>query len=333
MQDQTELMTDTLPREAEEEIQRQLALAVRRGLTSYPKWLPPWLFYDKEGSRLFEQITELPEYYLTRTERSILTEHAREMVLRATGRSQLRIAELGAGSADKTRLLLAAAVENQGSVIYEPLDVSDSALAAARKRIEEEIPGVTVAPRHGNYTTGLDLVPIKNGERRMVLHIGSSIGNFDAEDATQLLLLVRSGLDPGDSLLLGVDLVKDEETLVAAYDDAAGVTADFNRNVLVRLNREQAADFKPESFAHRAVWNPAESRMEMHLESLAPQSVRVGALDLNVEFAQGERIHTENSYKYRPGQAEAMLHATGFEPRATWMDAQGWFAVCLGEAF
>ena len=329
---QTELMTDTLAREAEEEIARQLASAVRRGLTSYPKWLPPWLFYDKEGSRLFEQITELPEYYLTRTERGILTEHAREMVLRATGRSQLRIAELGAGSADKTRLLLAAAVENQGAVIYEPLDVSDSALALARKRIEEEIPGVTVAPRHGNYTMGLDLAPIKNGERRLVLHIGSSIGNFDAEDATQLLLLVRAGMDPGDSLLLGVDLVKDEATLVAAYDDAAGVTAAFNRNLLVRLNREQAADFNPESFAHRAVWNAADSRMEMHLESLAQQSVRVGALDLNVEFAQGERIHTENSYKYRPGQAEALLHATGFEPRATWTDAQGWFAVCLGEA-
>jgi L-histidine Nalpha-methyltransferase len=327
-----ELMTTSLPPAAEDHISQQIAQAVRRGLTSYPKWLPPWLFYDEAGSRLFERITELPEYYLTRTERSILTDHAREMIAQAAGGLRLRIAELGAGSADKTRLLLAAAVERQGAVVYEPLDVSDSALATARKRIEDEIPGVTVVPRQANYTMGLDLPPVPFGERRLVLYIGSSIGNFDSEDATQLLLLMRAGLDAGDCLLLGVDMVKDEAILRAAYDDAAGVTAAFNRNLLVRLNRELAADFNPENFAHRAIWNAAASRIEMHLESGVQQTVRVGALDLNVEFAQGERIHTESSYKYRPGQAEALLHATGFVHQATWTDAQGWFAVCLAEA-
>ncbi len=147
-----------------------------------------------------------------------------------------------------------------------------------------------------------------------------------------MLRSVRAGLSPGDSLLLGVDLVKDESVLLAAYDDAAGVTAAFNRNLLVRLNRELGADFVPGSFAHRALWNAAESRIEMHLESRAAQSVSLAALDLQTEFARGERIHTENSYKYRPGQAEALLTASGFTPAATWTDAHGWFAVHLGRA-
>ncbi len=325
-------MTTSLPPVADEHIAEQVALAARRGLTSYPKRLPPWLFYDEAGSRLFEQITELPEYYLTRTERSILASHAGEMIAQAAGNSRLRIAELGAGSADKTRLLLTAAVASQGTVVYEPLDVSESALAAARKRIEGEISGVIVEPRRANYAMGFDLPPAPYGERRLVLYIGSSIGNFDSEEATQLLLQVRAGLNTGDSLLLGVDMVKDAATMLAAYDDPAGVTAAFNRNLLVRLNRELGADFKPENFAHCALWNAAKSRIEMHLESSVQQTVRLAALDMDVELAQGERIHTENSYKYRPGHAEAMLHATGFTHQATWTDAQGWFTVCLGEA-
>lgn len=315
---------------ADEPILDPVAVAVYRGLTSYPKWLPSWLFYDEAGSRLFERITELPEYYLTRTERDILKTHAAEMIAVAAGTERLRIAELGAGSAKKTLLLLEATVKRQGDVMYEPVDVSDSALAAAKTRIERELGRVTVVPRHHDYTMGLELAPTDYGERRLVLYIGSSIGNFDAEFATELLLLVSAGLEPGDSLLLGVDLVKDKATLLAAYDDAAGVTAKFNQNLLVRLNRELAADFDPESFVHRALWNAAESRIEMHLESRVAQTVHVGALDLHVDLAEGERIHTENSYKYRPGQAEALLHATGFAHQQTWTDEKGWFAVCLG---
>lgn len=308
----------------------RIAAAVRLGLTSYPKWLPSWLFYDEAGSRLFERITELPEYYLTRTERGILKAHAVEMITIAAGPERLRIAEMGAGSAQKTLVLLEAAVRRQGEVIYEPVDVSESALAAAQKRMERELSRVTVQPRHADYTMGLDLEPTGERERRLVLYIGSSIGNFDAEFATEMLLLLRAGLNKGDGLLLGVDLVKDEATLLAAYDDAAGVTAKFNRNLLVRLNRELGADFDPESFAHRAVWNAADSRMEMYLESCAAQTVRFGTLDLTVEFAAGERVHTENSYKYWPGQAEALLESTGFHHEATWTDAKDWFAVCLG---
>jgi dimethylhistidine N-methyltransferase len=329
----------------------QLAAAVRAGLNSRPKRLPPWLFYDKAGSRLFDEITERPEYYLTRTERGILASHADAMIARAAEHvardaerhgnerrvnqpARLRITELGAGSADKTRLLLKAAVAHQGTVVYEPVDVSASALDAAKQRIEHEIAQVVVTPRVMDYTQGngrdLHLEPAPAGERRLVLYIGSSIGNFEPREAMRLLHRVRAGLNPGDGLLLGVDLVKDETTLLAAYDDFAGVTADFNLNLLVRLNRELGAEFPLDSFEHHAVWNRAESRIEMHLESRIAQKVSLPALDLEVEFTQGETIHTENSYKYGPGQAEAMLAEAGFTAAGSWKDERGWFEVCLG---
>ncbi len=325
-------MTTSLSPVTDERISERVASAVRWGLTSCPKRLPPWLFYDEAGSQLFEQITELPEYYLTRTERSILAANALEIIAQAADGKRLRITELGAGSADKTRLLLAAAVGLQGDLVYEPVDVSLSALEVARERIEREIPGVTVAPQVIDYTHGLELEPTESDERRLVLYIGSSLGNFDPDEAALLLRRVRAGLQPGDGLLLGVDLVKDEAILLAAYDDAAGVTAAFNRNLLVRLNRQLGAEFVHDNFAHRAVWNKAESRIEMHLESRAQQAVWLAALERHIGFALGETIHTENSYKYLPGQAEAMLAAAGFAAAANWTDEQGWFAVCLGRA-
>jgi L-histidine Nalpha-methyltransferase len=318
----------------------RVASVVRDGLSARPRCLPSWLFYDDTGSELFERITALPEYYLTRTERQIFTTHSAEMIALAAQQAgnepngncavRLRIAELGAGSADKTRLLLQAAVQRQGTLVYEPVDVSASALEVARERIEREIPAVTVAPRLMDYTQALDLEPVSSGERRLVLYIGSSIGNFEPHHANQLLQRVRATLQPGDAFLLGVDLQKDESTLLAAYDDAEGVTALFNLNMLARLNRELDADFDLDAFAHRAVWNRAKSRIEMHLESRVAQRVQLQALDLDVNFKSGERIHTENSYKYAPGQAEAMLSATGFLPESTWTDPRGWFAVCLG---
>jgi dimethylhistidine N-methyltransferase len=333
-------------------IDERVASAVLEGLASHPKRLPPWLFYDEAGSRLFDEITERPEYYLTRTERAILAVHAAAMITQAARGQRLRITELGAGSADKTRLLLTAAVARQETVVYEPVDVSPSALEAARERIEREITGVMVAPRVMDYTHGLELEPVGVGERRLVLYIGSSIGNFEPEAAAQLLRRVRAELRPGDGLLLGVDLVKDEATLLAAYDDWAGVTADFNLNLLARLNRELGADFYLESFEHRAVWNEEKSRIEMHLESRIAQTVCLNGLvpdglaadDLDsigldpdglgfeVDFAEGESIHTESSYKYQPGQPEAMLAAAGFTPVESWTDPRGWFAVCLGRA-
>ncbi len=338
-------------------IQDRVAAAVREGLGAKRKLLPPWLFYDAAGSRLFDEITERPEYYLTRTERGIFAAHAQRMIALAAGPNgvgleenepaRLRIVELGAGSADKTRLLLAAAVALQGSVVYEPLDVSASALEAAQERIEREIDGVTVAPRVMDYShefeaefgprPEVDLELAETRERRLVLFIGSSIGNFEPWEAAELLRMVRRGLQPGDLLLMGADRVKDEATLLAAYDDFAGVTAAFNLNVLARLNRELGADFDLETFAHRAIWNRDASRIEMHLESRVAQTVRLSGMDIDgpdfeVDFAAGETIHTENSYKYRPGQAEAMMAAAGFAPVESWTDAQGWFGVCLGRA-
>lgn len=314
------------------QVDSQIAAAVSEGLLSRPKWLPSWLFYDAAGSRLFDQITELPEYYVTRTERAILAARAEEIVERAAGEQALRIVELGAGSCDKTRLLLRAAVDRQDTVVYEPVDVSASALAEAQERLESEISGVLVSPRVLDYTRDFTLEPPYPGERRLLLYIGSSIGNFEPGEAHRLLENVRTALIPGDAMLLGVDMVKDQSVLVPAYDDAAGVTAAFNRNVLVRLNRELGADFDPEAFAHRAVWNAAKSRIEMHLESKEEQAVRLPAVDLRLDFAQGETIHTENSYKYRPGQAEAMLRSSGFAQEETWTDEKGWFSVCLARA-
>ncbi|HEX7729170.1 MAG TPA: L-histidine N(alpha)-methyltransferase [Terracidiphilus sp.] len=309
----------------------QLASAVRGGLTATPKSLPPWLLYDDAGSALFDEITRLPEYYLTRTERGIFARHADAIVAQAAQGSRLRIAELGAGSAEKTQLLLAAAARLQGRVHYEPVDVSLSALEAACTRIHRELPAVTATPRLVDYTEACNFAPCP-GERRLVLYIGSSIGNFSPAGSARILASVRAALVPGDALLLGVDLVKPEPLLHAAYNDAAGVTAAFNRNLLIRLNRELGADFNLQSFAHVALWNPAESRIEMHLESLCDQSVDLPPLDLRINFARGERIHTENSYKYTLARAGALLRAAGFAVESTWTDDQSWFAEFIARA-
>ena len=199
-------------------------------------------------------------------------------------------------------------------------------------RIEDEIPGVLVCPRVQDYTHDLELDSTLPSERRLVLYIGSSIGNFEPGESLLLLERVRAALEPGDCMLLGVDLVKEDSVLLPAYDDAAGVTAAFNRNVLVRLNRELDADFHPELFAHRALWNAEKSRMEMHLVSVQKQTVWLPAIDLRVNFEAGESIHTENSYKYRVGDVEAFLTKAGFAPEETWTDERGWFAVCLARA-
>ncbi len=317
-----------------QQIDEHVAKAVRKGLASQRKRLPPWLFYDEAGSRLFDAITELPEYYLTRTEREIFAQNAGAIIAQAADGVRLRITELGAGSAEKTRLLLKAAVERQRTVLYEPVDVSASALDGACERIGREIPGVTVAPRVMDYTHGdghsFDLDRPRRGERQLVLYIGSSIGNFEPSEAAELLQRVRAGLKTGDSFLLGVDLVKEDSILLAAYDDAAGVTAAFNRNLLARLNRELDADFDTEAFAHLPLWNVTASRIEMHLVSRVAQRVRLASLNLEVEFAVGETIHTENSYKFQPGHAESLLAEAGFAPAARWTDKNGWFAVCLG---
>jgi dimethylhistidine N-methyltransferase len=303
---------------------------VYRGLTALPKRLSPWLFYDQRGSELFEAITELPEYYLTRTERDIFAQYADE-IFEAADAKKLALIELGAGTAAKTGLLLAAAVRRQGRVSYYPIDISASALEEARRRIGEEQPQVSCLPIIADYTTDRSEIPTATGVRRMVLYIGSSIGNFEPAEAVALLRRLRGQLAPGDLVLLGVDHVKDRSTLLRAYNDAAGVTAEFNRNVLTRIRRELGANFRPGLFRHRACWNDRESRIEMHLESLVTQEISIPALELTVSFRRGESIHTENSYKFTPESVAGMLERAGFAVRREWTDARRWFGVYLAE--
>ncbi len=311
-----------------------LGSEVFRGLTSRPRTLCPWLFYDQEGSRLFEQITELDEYYVTRTERSIFAAQADAILAAAAAptahgqQRDLTMIELGAGTASKTGLLLQAAVRRQQAVTYYAIDVSASALEEARRNISEHIPGVNVETRVGDYTEGLGNIPA-DGTRRLVLYIGSSLGNFEPTAARELLRGVRKQLAPGDMLLLGVDLVKDIPTLVAAYDDAKGITGLFNRNVLSRINRELGADFDVRKFRHRVRWNGEHSRIEMHLESLMAQEVSIPPLELRVNFRRGETIHTENSYKFTIDRATEMLNHTGFAVVEHWTDPKQWFGVFL----
>jgi dimethylhistidine N-methyltransferase len=309
-----------------------VAVEVSNGLTECPKTLSPWLFYDQAGSKLFEEITGLPEYYVTRTERQILAEHAEEIVAAAAGGRDLSMIELGAGTATKTGLLLNAAIGLQGSVTYYPIDVSETALEEARTRLEAEFPEVTVEPIVADYTEGMRQNGASRTGRKLVLYIGSSIGNFSPMDALEILRGVRAQLLPGDSLLLGTDMVKDVDTLLAAYDDAAGVTARFNKNILVRINRELDANFNPNLFRHRARWNQQHSRIEMHLESLLAQKVSLRAADLEVRFARGETIHTENSYKFTDERVVALLTRAGFNLRQKWTDPNHWFTVCLAAA-
>jgi L-histidine N-alpha-methyltransferase len=309
-----------------------VAVEVLNGLTEHPKTLSPWLFYDEAGSRLFEEITELPEYYVTRTERQILAKHAEAIVAAAAGGRDLSMIELGAGTATKTGLLLNAAVGLQGSVTYYPIDVSETALEEARTRLEAELPEVTVEPIVADYTEGMRQNGASHLGRKLVLYIGSSIGNFSPADALEILRGVRAQLLPGDSLLLGTDMVKDVDTLLAAYDDAAGVTARFNKNVLVRINRDLDANFNPKLFRHRARWNEQHSRIEMHLESLLTQKVVLRALDLEVRFVRGETIHTENSYKFADERVVALLKRAGFKLRQQWTDPNRWFTVYLAAA-
>ena len=314
-----------------EAVSTPVGAEVYRGLTSNPKNLSPWLFYDARGSELFEAITDLPEYYLTRTERDLFAQYGDEILAAAADHSGLAILELGAGTAAKTGLLLEAAVRRLGSVTYYPIDISATALDAAARRIAEQFPGVTVECQVADYTRSMAEIPAP-GRRRLVLYIGSSIGNFEPSDAATLLRDLRRQLKPGDLLLLGVDHVKDRGTLLHAYNDSAGVTAEFNRNILFRINRDLGARFRPRLFRHRAIWNERECRIEMHLESLVAQQVAIPSLGLDVMFRRGESIHTESSYKFTPDSVSRLLERAGFAPRRNWTDNRHWFGVYLAEA-
>jgi L-histidine Nalpha-methyltransferase len=303
---------------------------VWRGLLKRPRSLVPWMLYDSEGSRLFECITTLPEYYPTRTERDILANYA-DAIITATGADYfrpLRLLELGAGTAAKTGILLEAATRLRNEVIYFPVDVSSDALDAACDSIRFLLPDVQLQPMVANYVTHPPKLERFKGTT-LAMYIGSSIGNFSPEEARTILLNLRSELRAGDVLLLGTDMVKDEATLVRAYDDKEGVTAAFNLNILHRLNRELGANFDTGCFRHRAWWNRVESRIEMHLESTRDQCVNIPAAQVSLQFAAFETIHTESSYKFAPKTLSALLDDAGFTVEQTWTDPGRWYALTL----
>jgi len=314
-----------------------IAAIARLGLSSPQKSLPPWLFYDEAGSQLFEQITALPEYYLTRTERALFERYAEDIFLDLAG--PVTIVELGAGTATKTGILLEALTRFQQGVLYQPIDVSPTALAEARN-LETQIPELTVRPQIANYVTEPIRFHRELDRKVLALYIGSSIGNFSPAEARAVLGNLRSQLQPGDALLLGTDLApsrcKSVDALLAAYDDNAGVTAAFNLNILARLNRDLGCDFDVDCFSHSARWNSEESRIEMHLESTRAQTVRFPANSagpaLKVKFAPGETIHTENSYKFTAKSIAALLADSNFTPAQTFTDPNHLFAVTIAEA-
>ncbi|GLP69691.1 MULTISPECIES: L-histidine N(alpha)-methyltransferase [unclassified Streptomyces] len=312
------LLTRTLPEDATE---AALRADVLRGLTHTPKTLPPKWFYDAHGSELFEQITELPEYYPTRAEREILVARSGEIAA-ATGARTL--VELGSGSSEKTAYLLDALT---GLHTYVPVDVSESALTQAGHAIIGRRPELSVHALIADFTAGLTL-PGTPGPR-LLAFLGGTIGNLLPVERAAFLSSVRSLLSPGDALLLGTDLVKDEEVLVRAYDDTAGVTAAFNKNVLTVVNRELGADFDPGAFDHVALWDAGNEWIEMRLRSRTEQTVKVPALDLAVDFAAGEELYTEISAKFRKEGVRGELAAAGLELAHWWTDSEGRFALSL----
>jgi L-histidine Nalpha-methyltransferase len=297
---------------------------VLAGLTSTPKTLPPKYFYDERGSELFDEITRLEEYYPTRTERAILTERATEI---ATISAADTLVELGSGTSQKTRLLLDALRDAGTLKAFVPFDVDPAILTLASEAIAADYPSIDVQAVVGDFDQHLDSLPA--GGRRMVAFLGSTIGNFAPGPRARFLSALRATLHDGDCFLLGTDLVKDVDRLVAAYDDSAGVTAAFNRNVLAVINRELDADFDVDAFAHVALWNAEQEWIEMHLRSERDQVVRVGALDLTVAFTAGELMRTEISAKFRREGVEAELEAAGLRLTEWWTDPAGDFALSL----
>jgi L-histidine N-alpha-methyltransferase len=303
----------------------ELAHDVRRGLGERPKLLPPKYFYDTVGSALFEQITRLPEYYLTRAEHALLDAHARIILSEARPEE---IVELGAGSPAKFRRLLMAA---NGTPVrrYVPIDVDAGMLAGSALTLLREQPGLDVHAVVGDFERHLDRIPAATG-RRLVAFLGSTIGNLDTGARQRLLGELRGLLGSGDRLLLGLDLVKNIAALEAAYDDAAGVTAAFNRNILRVVNRELHADFRPDAFRHVARWNDAGSRIEMHLAADERQTATVKDLDMTVAVEPGETIWTESCHKFTRLSARAMLEAAGLE-LVSW-HTDGTYALAVGAA-
>ncbi|MCA1630869.1 MAG: L-histidine N(alpha)-methyltransferase [Acidobacteria bacterium] len=321
---------------------------VRRGLTSHPKRLFPKYFYDELGSLLFEAICKLPEYYLTRAEDEILSRHADEIAkLACEGLDEflfhdeasrdapksepVTLVEFGSGSSAKTRRVVEALLRRQQSLLYVPIDISHTALEAGAHALLDEYPRLRVEAYAGDYDAALARLGEGREERgrTLALFLGSNVGNFEAAEAGAFLRRVRGVLSAGDALLVGADLKKDAAILEAAYDDPLGVTAAFNLNLLARINRELGADFDPRNFRHVARYDESAGRVEMYVESKRAQTVRVRALGLEVGFAAGERVHTENSHKYDAAQLSDLARGAGFVAARAWRDEANLFSSNL----
>ena len=310
-----------------------LAGDVHYYLTRTPRQLPSRYFYDPLGSALFEAICELPWYRITKAERRLLERHGREIFAHADPLSTL--VELGPGSGDKLAALVSAGGARGQRLAVHLVDVSAAALELATRTLAAlDRPDLAVFPHQATYESGLvdAMSRRESAGRALALFLGSNIGNFDPPGADAFLLGVRASLASRDTLLIGADLVKPEADLLLAYDDPLGVTAAFNRNLLVRINRELGADFDVSAFGHRALWNAAQSRVEMHLVAARAQRVRIPGASLDVALEAGETIWTESSYKYRPEQVVQMLERAGFTRVAQWLDETDGFALTLVEA-
>ena len=309
------------------DLQKEFREAVAEGLAAAPKRIPPKFFYDRRGSELFERITETEEYYLTRTETWILRRYAEEIAAAAGGPDTL--VEFGSGSSTKTRLLLDVLSARHDRVLYMPIDISASIVEAFGPQLLADYRNLRISGLIADYRHALDDLKRESAPARLFLFLGSSLGNFDLEEALGFLRDVAEAMHPADSFLLGVDLIKQPELLDQAYNDREGVTAAFNLNLLARINRELDGEFDLERFRHRAFYNEAASRIEMHLESLTEQTVRVGALDRGFAFAKGETIHTENSHKYDYATLERLFAGAGMALVRRWIDPEEWFALNL----
>jgi L-histidine Nalpha-methyltransferase len=306
-----------------EAFRKMLEADVRRGLAARPRSLPPKYFYDERGAELFDRITELPEYYLTRAEDALLPGVSRDVLGRITPDD---IVELGPGSGRKVRIFLDRLVP--GAIRYVPVDFGRDGLADAVTRLTRRYGRLRVHALVGDFERDLHHVPPASG-RRLVLFLGSTIGNFDPPAREALLRRIRELLGPDDRLLLGVDLVKARAVLEAAYDDAAGVTREFNRNVLRVINHALAADFNPEAFRHRAVYDEAASRVEMHLVAIGDQRVRIAGLGMTLEFRDGDDIWTESSYKFTRASTETALAKAELALECWYTDAGERFGLAL----
>jgi L-histidine Nalpha-methyltransferase len=304
----------------------RMARDVRLGLTAEPKELPPKYFYDERGSQLFERITELPEYYPTRAERGILAERSAEIV--AAAGAPATLVELGSGSAAKTRHLLDAMHDAGCLTTYVPVDISPEITHETARSLVEEYPDLTVRGLVCDFEHDLERIP-NPGDGRLIAFLGGTIGNLYPDARCEFLTRIAALLEPEDRFLLGTDLVKEVGRLEAAYDDSAGVTAEFNRNVLHVLNRELGGDFEPSGFEHVARYDPEASRMDIRLRSLSDQTVRLDGLDLTVRFAAGEEMRTEISSKFTRSRLEEVYRDAGLKPAGWFTDPQSDYALSL----